>query len=575
VARDLKDPSGVSLYEAMRKPTSDSQGPASGLLPDAQLVRTRIGSGSDHTVFLNFLSRPVVEMGFDGPYGVYHSAYDNHYWIKNIGDPGFKYHTLMAQLWGTLALRLANADVLPYAMETYAGSVREFVRELDGLKDVDGNLDRTPLVSGARDLRAAARRLDHAVATALESGSLSPSTADRLNQDLLAFENNWAHPAGIPGRPWFKHLLYAPRYTYAAMTLPGVTEAAERGDWAAAREQAALVAQAIATNTALLHTAADRLTPPVGEQDSLEQRLRAIRDRVDGRMAVYVEHLGRGERVAIDADAEYETFSVIKVPIMATVLERVRQGALTLDQRVPMRADQRRIPSGVLYALDPGLQPTVRDLLTLMTIISDNQATDALADLVGRENVTKYMAGLGLPQTRIQFSDLDWDRLWLAALDPTWKDASGDKSVTFPFEKYPATQVSEAFRHVIEDTGLYFGRSTAREIGQLFARMAKGTLVSKEASALMIEILRKQQVNDRLPRYLGDGIEIAHKTGDGQPWVANDAGLMWVKGEPIVVVVLAGQHRGSAHDLRVAEGRIAATVASHYGGTVDPAGLVR
>ncbi len=60
-------------------------------------------------------------MTFDGPYGVYHSAYDNHYWVSKIGDPGFRYHTLMAQLWGTLALRLANADVLPYAMETYAG----------------------------------------------------------------------------------------------------------------------------------------------------------------------------------------------------------------------------------------------------------------------------------------------------------------------------------------------------------------------------------------------------------------------------------------------------------------------
>jgi len=290
-------------------------------------------------------------------------------------------------------------------------------------------------------------------------------------------------------------------------------------------------------------------------------------------MAVYVEHLGTGERVAIDADTEYETFSVIKVPIMATVLEQVRQGTLKLDQRVPMRADQRRIPSGVLYALDPGLQPTVRDLLTLMTIISDNQATDALADLVGRENVTKHMAALGLAHTRIRFSDLDWDRQWLSFLDPSWKDAGGDKSVTFPFEKYPAAQVSEAFRRVIEETGLYFGRSTAREIGQLFAKMARGELVSKEASALMIDILKKQQVNDRLPRYLGDGIEIAHKTGDGQPWVANDAGIIWVKGQPIVIVVLAGHHRGSANELRTAEGRIAAVVAKHYGGDVDPAGL--
>ena len=395
---------------------------------------------------------------------------------------------------------------------------------------------------------------------------MSADAANRLNHDLLAFEGNWAHPAGIPGRPWFKHLLYAPRYTYAAMTLPGITEAAEAGNWPRARAQAPRVEGAIAKNEALLAAAADRLAASAPPADTLASRLRAIRDRVDGRMAVYVEHLTTGEQVAIDADGEYETFSVIKVPIMATVLEQVRQGTLALDQRVPMTRDQRRIPSGVLYALDPGLQPTVRDLLTLMIIISDNQATDALADLVGRETVTAHMASLGLSSTRLRFSDLDWDRLWLSGLEPGWADATGDQTIAFPFDKYPGAQVSEAFRRVIEETGLYFGRSTARDLGRLFAMMARGELVSADASALMIDILKKQQVNDRLPRYLGDGVTIAHKTGDGQPWVANDAGIVWVKGQPIVIVVLTGHHRGSSEDLREAEGRIAEAVVRHYGG---------
>ena len=572
VSRDLRDPSGVSLYEAWRKPLDPEDGPAEGTMADQSLVTTRIGSGSDHTVFLNFLARPVIDMAFDGPYGVYHSAYDSHYWVSKIGDPGFRYHTLMSQLWGTLALRLANADVLPYALDEQAASLRDFVRALDRIPDLTANLDTRALVERTRELRAAARRLEHGVDTALAAGTLAPDAANRLNQDLLAFEGNWAHSEGIPGRPWFKHLLYAPRYTYAAMTLPGITEAAERGDWPAARQQASLVEAAITKNRALLSAAADRLSSSTST-DTLESRLRAIRDRVDGRMAVYVEHLKSGAQVAIDADADYETFSVIKVPIMATVLDQVRQGRLRLDQRVPMRAEQRRIPSGVLYALDPGLQPTVKDLLTLMSIISDNQATDALADLVGRDAVTAYMAGLGLGRTRIRFSDLDWDRLWLSRLDPTWAAAPGDKTVAFPFDQYPSAAVGEAFRHVIEDTGLYFGRSTARETGRLFAMIGRGELVSKESSALMIDILKKQQVNDRLPRYLGDGVTIAHKTGDGQPWVANDAGIVWVKGEPIVIVVFAGHHRGSSEELRVAEGRIAAEVVHHYGGEVDSAGL--
>jgi beta-lactamase class A len=290
-------------------------------------------------------------------------------------------------------------------------------------------------------------------------------------------------------------------------------------------------------------------------------------------MAVYAEHLTTGETIAIDADAPYETFSVIKVPVMAEVMRRVKQGRLSLDTRVKLRLDQRRIPSGVLYALDPGLAPTIRDLLTLMIIVSDNEATDALADLVGREEVTRFMASLGLGETRIHFSDLDWDRLWLGTLDPAYKGASGERTIDFPFSKHTGRQVSQAFRRVIEESGLYFGRSTARETGRLFGLLARGELVSRQASEQMIAILKKQQVNDRFPRYLGDGIEIAHKTGDGQPWVANDAGILWVKGQPVVLVVFANHHRGTTEELHDAEARIAAEVARYFGGEVSPAGL--
>ena len=169
---------------------------------------------------------------------------------------------------------------------------------------------------------------------------------------------------------------------------------------------------------------------------SLEERLRAIREGFDGRMAIYAENVATGESFAIDADSAYETFSVIKVPIMAAVLQRVKEGQLSLSDRITLRLDQRRIPSGVLYALDPGLRPTVKDLLVLMTIISDNEATDALADLVGRDEVTRLMASLGFPGTMVRFSDLEWDRLWLSALDPAYATASGDQTMAFPFEKY-------------------------------------------------------------------------------------------------------------------------------------------
>ena len=149
-----------------------------------------------------------------------------------------------------------------------------------------------------------------------------------------------------------------------------------------------------------------------------------------------------------------ETFSVIKVPIMAEVMRQVEDKKLSLSKRVTLQAKDRRIPSGVLYALDPGLKPTLRDLVTLMIIISDNEATDVIAELVGPENVTSFMQSLGLEQTELGYSDLDWDRQWLGELDSAYSNASGDETVAFPFQKFSGEEVDDAFRHVIEETGL-------------------------------------------------------------------------------------------------------------------------
>jgi beta-lactamase class A len=573
VARDLEDPSGVPLLDAWRRPGGGRQGPKDGLLPLESLVRARIGSGSDHTAFINFAGVPIVDMTFDGPYGVYHSAYDSHAWVSRIGDPGFKYHDLMVEVWGVMALRLANAEILPFDFEPYAAALRDFIREAEGIPGAEKEIDLAALAGEARRLRSQARRLSRNVEELLAAGPPSEAVADRLNRRIIDFERHWTDERGIPGRPWFKHLLYAPRYTYAAMTLPGVTEAAEAEDWERARAESERVREAIERNADLL----ERAAADVGEAAagaaprlaSLEARLLKIHDRFDGRMAIYAENVATGETLAIDADSEYETFSVIKVPIMAEVFRRAEKGALSLSERVTLTAAQRRIPSGVLYALDPGLRPTIRDLVRLMIIVSDNQATDILGDRVGRDAVTRFMAELGLPRTRVRFSDLDWDRMWLGFLDPAYAKADGDKTLEFPFDKYSGRQVGEAFRRVIEETGLYFGRSTARETGRLFSLMARGELVSKKASAEMIEILKLQQVDDRFPRYLGEGIELAHKTGDGQPWVANDAGVVWVKGQPVVLVVFTNHHRGTTGEMHEAIARVAALVVDHFGGAVD------
>jgi N-acetylated-alpha-linked acidic dipeptidase len=569
-SHSLQDPSGKSLYDAWKisqiRERHERNKPDE--VTDANLPNTRIGSGSDHTVFLDFVGLPVMELGFDGDYGVYHSMYDNYYWMNHFGDPGYRYHTLMSQLWGVLALRLANADILPFDFASYARNIREFAADLSKDKDMS-QLDLVAVSQEIDKFEAAGKKLNESVAAALDSGTPDPKLAETLNHGLMQVERNWLNPDGIPGRPWFKHILYGARYTYAHLELPGLTEATEAGNWTTARQQAAILQRALSNNTQLLEQLNSDLGGGKASLKSLQSNLENIRSQFPGEMSIYMKNLASGEEIAFDSDTVYETFSVIKLAIASELMHQVQAGKFSLSDRIALTAGNERLPSGVLYTMDPGLTPTVQDLLTLMIIISDNEATDALGDKVGRANVTSYMHSLGLEKTSIQFSDLDWDRTWLSTLDPTYRNAAGDQTINFPFDKYSGAQVQQAFGHTIYDAGIYFGHSTTREIGQLLEMMATGKLVSKEASDLILGIMEKQQVNDRFPRYLR-GVRIAHKTGDGQPFIANDAGVLWVNGNPIVLVVFTGHHRGETAALHESIARVAALVVKHYGGQLSP-----
>jgi N-acetylated-alpha-linked acidic dipeptidase len=280
VSRTLEDPSGVSLYEAWKKSAAADTarfaatggGERKGAVDDESLVDTRIGSGSDHTVFLNALGRPVIGLTFDGPYGVYHSMYDDYYWMNRFGDPGYRYHTLMAQLWGVLSLRLANADVLPFDFAFYGRDIGTFLKELcdkPGPGAVAtgsvaagcraGELDLGPAVAAAAEFASAGRDLKQSIDGALDAGGIGPDKAAALNRRIMDVESHWLSPDGIPGRPWFKHMLYAARYTYAHLELPGITEAVEKKDWPTARNETAKLVSALAKNAALLREARSAL----------------------------------------------------------------------------------------------------------------------------------------------------------------------------------------------------------------------------------------------------------------------------------------------------------------------------
>jgi N-acetylated-alpha-linked acidic dipeptidase len=255
-SKDVRAPSGKSLYEAWRA-TAMRASKASNPPLDSALVETRIGSGSDHTVFLNHLGRPVINLGFTGDYGVYHSMYDDYYWMTHIGDLGFEYHVALTRIWGVIALRLANADLLPFDFGFNASALEQFLRELERKNRIEPKrLALKRLHVRIAEFEKAGVLLRNAVARDLSSRTTaSPEKMQRLNERLLQVESNWLDPAGIPGRPWFQHLLYSSRYTYAHLEFPGLTEAVEKQDWKLAGHQAALLEKAVEKNTRLLKSA--------------------------------------------------------------------------------------------------------------------------------------------------------------------------------------------------------------------------------------------------------------------------------------------------------------------------------
>lgn len=238
-ARAVPDPKGRgSLYDVWRAAGAGSATGGYGVVAGARTEDPPVlvlGSGSDYTVFLNHLGVPSMDVTFDGPYGVYHTAYDSHAWMSRFGDPDFAYHAAMARLWGVMALRLANADVLPF---DYAAYGRDLLVYLDDAAKV------------ARDRKvevdlAAAREAAEALAATPGPAPATARGTVRANRALMQAERDLLSPEGIPDRPWFRHLIYAPLPSYEAETLPGVREAIVAGDGARAQAQADVLARAI------------------------------------------------------------------------------------------------------------------------------------------------------------------------------------------------------------------------------------------------------------------------------------------------------------------------------------------
>jgi N-acetylated-alpha-linked acidic dipeptidase len=298
VASAITDPeTGLTVGHRLRL-SRISNAPASertDIRGRANLRLDALGSGSDFTPFLQHLGVPSANLGFGGEQpgsgGVYHSIYDTFTWYGQFADSSFAYGRALALATGLSVMRLASADVVPYQFGALADAVELYTTEVKQLlaskgeaaRERNRQLDegvfqatqdpRAPTTVPARDsvppflnfapldnaltaLRVAAGRYDSVAAARLLRGApVSAADLAALNAQLVQVERALTEPAGLPGRPWYQHTIYAPGlYTgYGVKTLPGIREAIEQGQWSAAEAQVLVVAAA-------LQRAADRIT---------------------------------------------------------------------------------------------------------------------------------------------------------------------------------------------------------------------------------------------------------------------------------------------------------------------------
>lgn len=207
-------------------------------------------------------------------------------------------------------------------------------------------------------------------------------------------------------------------------------------------------------------------------------------------------------------DEQFPAASVIKVPILLALADGVDAGTRRWDEVAPsLPVDT--AGGGVIQFLSP-LPYTVRDLATLMIVVSDNRATNRLIDLIGLDRINAYIAGAGSRGTVVARRMMDFDAR-----------AEGRDNLTTP-----------------------------KDTAELFLRLLRGELATAATTAVLMEIFRAQQVRDRLPAWLPDGVAAAHKTGNF-PGVMNDAGILFLPSGPVVASVFSSDLAADA------EGRLA------------------
>ena len=303
VARDVEDPeTKMSVWQrahlseiAQAKSAADRK----ELRDRSDLRIEALGSGTDFTGFLDHLGIASLNLGYGGEdeQGIYHSIYDDFYWYTHFSDSDFIYGRALSQSIGTAVIRLADAEVLPYDFVDFADTVQKYTKELKKLlsdkqdeigernkeleegvfkatfdprrptvapqhEEVPPHINFAPLENAGELLSHSAERYRKAL-TVKQSNLRDDQMAmlATLNGKLIQSERTLTSEGGLPRRPWYKHLLYAPGvYSgYGVKTMPGVREGIEEKRYAEAEQEIVRVAKALEQEAALIDSAAEIL----------------------------------------------------------------------------------------------------------------------------------------------------------------------------------------------------------------------------------------------------------------------------------------------------------------------------
>lgn len=277
---------------------------------------------------------------------------------------------------------------------------------------------------------------------------------------------------------------------------------------------------------------------PKGADVDLQQaqeKVEQIVGQVSGEMGVVAWPLDNPEqRIAVNAGEIYPMASTFKVPVLYSLYRMVDQGEVDPEQRITIEPKHLTPGSGVLQHLRPGLEPTIWDLAVLMTIVSDNEATDILHNMVGAERIDRDMKALDLNEIEAPAS-CKVLLYTMVGMDPE----NPEHTYTMFRERARAKEFDRSGAAFQDTLGSGNDVSTPQDLAQLYVHIYNGDGLSDDSRDAVIDILKRQTLNSRIPTGLPDGVDVAHKTGSLEG-VRNDAGIVYAE-QPYVISILSKQ----------------------------------